>query len=156
MQTLHSSQEKRGTAARHPDLDKAGAVASLTCAVHCALMPLVVTLLPLLGLTFLADERLEWGLLALSATLGVSSLCFGLREHGSRRALVILAVGLSLLALGRISEQREWGRWAVPVVVAGGCTVAASHLLNRHLCHTCRRCRREDDKKGKDKNESAV
>ena len=148
-------QNVRSSKIGHPDLDKAGAVASLTCAVHCAVMPLVVTLLPLVGLTFLADERVEWGLLAVSATLGVSSLCFGLREHGSRRALIILAVGLSLLALGRISEEREWGRWAVLVVVAGGCTVAASHLLNRHLCHTCRRCRLEekieDDKKGKDK-----
>ena len=141
MQTVHSSEIE--TPLRHPDLDKAGAVASFTCAVHCALMPLVVTLLPLFGLSFLADERVEWGLLALSASLGVSSLCFGFREHGSRRALVILAVGLSLLALGRISEERDWGRWAVVVVVAGGCTVAASHLLNRHLCRTCRRCRAE-------------
>ena len=138
---MHIVRSSGGTPARHPDLDKAGAAASLTCAVHCAIMPLVITLLPLLGLTFLADERLEWGLLALSASLGVSSLCFGFREHGSRRALVILAVGLSLLALGRISEEREWGRWAVPVVVLGGCTVAASHLLNRRLCRTCLQCR---------------
>lgn len=141
MQTLRFS--KRGMPVRHPDsdkLDKIGTAASLTCAIHCAAMPLVITLLPLLGLTFLADERLEWGLLGLSATLGVSSLCLGYREHRSRRALTILAVGLFLLALGRISEEREWGRWAVLAVVAGGCTVAASHFLNRRLCHTCRRC----------------
>ncbi len=143
MHTRHSSDIVGPV--RHPDLDKAGAVASLTCAVHCALMPLVVTLLPLLGLTFLADERLEWGLLAVSASLGVSSLCFGFREHGSRRALVILAAGLFLLALGRISEEREWGRWAVPVVVLGGCVVASSHLMNRHLCRTCRRCSARQD-----------
>ncbi len=156
MQTVRSSEE---IPVRHPDMDKAGAAASLTCAVHCAVMPLVVTLLPLLGLTFLADERLEWGLLALSASLGVSSLCFGFREHGSRRALVILAVGLSLLALGRVSEERAWGWWAVPAVVVGGCTVAASHLLNRRLCSACRRCHMESGGTRKDertKNEPAV
>lgn len=147
MQTPQPS--KRGILLHQPDLDKAGAAASLTCAVHCAIMPLVVTLLPLFGLTFLADERLEWGLLALSASLGISSLCFGFREHGSRRALVILAIGLFLLALGRISEQRAWGGWAVPVVVAGGGTVAASHFLNRRLCHTCRRCRTETKRNDK-------
>lgn len=141
---MQSHLFQRGRAVRPPDLDDAGAAASLTCAIHCAMMPLVVTLLPLVGLTFLADERVEWGLLALSASLGISSLCFGFREHGSRRALVILTVGLSLLALGRISEERQWGWWAVPVVVAGGCTVAASHLLNRRLCRTCRRCRLEE------------
>lgn len=127
------------------DLDKAGATASLTCAVHCAAMPLVITLLPLLGLTFLADERLEWGLLGLSALLGVSSLCLGFREHGRRSALAILAVGLSLMALGRISEERQWGCASVLVVVFGGSTIAASHLLNRRLCHACRRCRSEDE-----------
>ena len=152
MQTLRSLTERNGVPARRPDLDKMGAVASLTCAVHCAAMPLVITLLPLLGLTFLADERLEWGLLALSATLGVSSLCLGYREHRSRRALVILAVGLSLLALGRISEEREWGRWAVLVVVLGGSTVAASHFLNRHLCHACRRCRTEGESRNETNN----
>lgn len=155
MQSVHSS-EKHGLSVRHPDLDKMGAAAALTCAVHCAAMPLVITLLPLFGLTFLADERLEWGLLALSASLGVSSLCLGYREHRSRRALAVLAVGLSLLALGRISEEREWGRWAVLVVVAGGSTVAASHLLNRRLCRTCRRCRIEDEQKGKTHDEPAV
>lgn len=122
------------------DLDKAGTIASLTCAVHCAAMPLVITLLPLLGLTFLADERLEWGLLGLSATLGVSSLCFGFHEHGSRRALTILGGGLFLLVLGRIAEEHHFGVWAVLAVVLGGGTVAASHLLNRHLCHTCGQC----------------
>ncbi len=148
MQTLMQTSQpsKRGMLLHQPDLDKAGAAASLTCAAHCALMPLALTLLPLLGLTFLSDERLEWGLLAVSATLGVSSLCFGFREHGSHRALVILAIGLSLLALGRISEERAWGGWAVPVVVAGGGTVAASHFLNRRLCHTCRRCRTETER----------
>ena len=126
--------------ARSFDLDQAGTIASLTCAVHCAIMPLAITLLPLLGLTFLADERLEWGLLGLSGLIGVSSLCLGFREHRRRIALAVLAVGLSLLTLGRISEEHQWGHGAVLVVVLGGMTIAASHLMNRHLCRTCRRC----------------
>src|SRR5690349_16997900 len=76
-------------------LDTAGATASFLCAIHCALMPLVITLLPLIGLAFLADHRVEWALFGLSAIVGVSSLCFGYREHRSRRALAILAVGLA-------------------------------------------------------------
>ncbi len=123
------------------DLDKAGAAASLTCAVHCALMPVVVTLLPLLGLSFLADERTEWGLLGLSALLGLSSLCLGFREHRSRRALAVLAVGLTVLALGRVTEEHRVGAVGVVLVVLGGCIVATSHFLNRRLCHSCRACR---------------
>ena len=121
-------------------LDKMGATASFACAIHCALMPLVITLLPLLGLSFLADERVEWGMVAISAVLGVTSLCLGLKEHGSRRALMVLSAGLALVALGRILEARHVGLWGVPIVVAGGLIVAGSHILNQYLCRTCKRC----------------
>lgn len=124
-----------------PDtLDKAGATASLLCALHCALMPLAITLLPLVGLAFLADERVEWVLVALSAVVGITSLCLGYREHRSRQALALLAVGLGLLALGRIAEERELRPWGVPLVVVGGLTIAGSHFLNRRLCASCRTC----------------
>jgi hypothetical protein len=104
-------------------------------------MPLVITLLPLVGLSFLADERIEWALVGCSAVLGVSSLCLGRREHGSRRALAVLSVGLALLVLGRMMEQLHLGIWGVIIVVLGGVTVAGAHLLNRLLCQACRACR---------------
>lgn len=121
-------------------LDKTGAFASLLCAIHCALMPLLITLLPLLGLGFLASEPVEWALVSTSAVLGVSSLRLGYREHGKRRALATLAVGLTLLVLGRVTEARGWGAWGVPVLVLGGCTVAFSHVFNGRLCRSCRSC----------------
>lgn len=121
-------------------LNKTGAFASLLCAIHCALMPLLITLLPLVGLGFLATEPVEWALVATSAVLGVSALRLGYREHGKRRALAVLAVGLTLLVLGRVSEAREWGAWGVPVLVIGGCTVALSHVFNARLCRSCRAC----------------
>ena len=123
------------------DLDKAGAAASLACAVHCAVMPLVITLLPLLGLSFLADERMEWALLGLSALLGSSSLCLGYREHRQSRALLVLSLGLTALVTGRILEERHFEVAGVIGVVLGGCTVATAHFVNRRLCHTCRACR---------------
>ncbi len=121
-------------------LDRIGATASLTCAIHCAIMPLIITLLPLIGLSFLADERVEWGLLAVSATIGISSLCLGFREHGSRRALTVLSVGIALVTAGRILETSHLGIWGVPAVVIGGVIIAGAHLLNRHLCQTCKTC----------------
>lgn len=127
-----------------PDsLDKAGASASLLCALHCALMPIFVTALPLLGLSFLATEPVEWALMGVSALLGCSSLCLGYREHRSRRALLVLSIGLALLVLGRVGEERGWEPFGAPLMVCGGLIVATSHLINRKLCHLCRSCQHE-------------
>lgn len=124
-----------------PDvLDKAGTAASLLCALHCALMPLAITLLPLVGLQFLASGWVEWTLIGISAVLGTSSLCLGFKEHRSRRALAILGAGLSLVVLGRIIEEHHLGPLGVPTLVLGGITIAGAHLLNRKLCLDCRAC----------------
>jgi len=103
-------------------------------------MPLVVGLLPLVGLGFLAHATVEWGLIGLSAFLGVTSLCLGYRQHRSRRALAVLGIGLALLVLGRILEEWRVGWYGVPILVLGGLTIAAAHLFNRHLCRTCYAC----------------
>ena len=124
---------------RLDNLDKVGATTSLLCAIHCAAMPLLVTLLPVVGLSFLAHENTEWALLLMSAFLGVLSLCWGFRMHRSRRALAVLSVGLLLLFGGRVLEEREI-EWGVVVLVAGGIVGAASHFFNLALCRACRTC----------------
>lgn len=140
-------------------LDRAGAIASFLCAIHCALMPLVITLLPLLGLSFLASEPVEWALLAASATLGSWSLCLGFRQHRSRRVFMVLGVALALLVAGRIFHQphlygfhggehhlheHHFGAWGPILMVLGGLTMMSAHLLNHRLCHACKRCSSDD------------
>jgi hypothetical protein len=121
-------------------LDGAGATASLVCAVHCALMPVAVSLLPLAGLAWLADETVERALVAASVSLGILSLCMGYRLHRSRRLAGWMAVGVGMLAVGRIAEEQEAGASAVALVVCGGLVLTASQLFNRRLCQACRRC----------------
>ena len=122
------------------NLDQVGMTASLICAVHCAIMPIVLTALPLIGLGFLAHAATEWTLIGLSLALGISSLCLGFRQHRRRRALIVLAVGFAMLAAGRIAEAHESGNLGVGLVVLGGLLVAGAHGINRRLCHACRVC----------------
>ena len=126
--------------ARVSKLDRAGATASFLCAIHCALMPLVVALLPLLGLSFLASEPVEWALLAASATLGSLSLCLGFRKHRKRRVFMVLAIAIALLLAGRIFHEHHFGAWGPILMVIGGLSMMGAHLLNHHLCHSCTRC----------------
>jgi hypothetical protein len=118
-------------------LDTMGATASTLCAVHCALMPMVVTSLPFIGLSILADEATENFGLFLSASLGVSSLSLGYRKHRSRQALATLVLGLVFLALGRVVEGRAYEPIGIPLIVAGGLTIVGSHVMNRYLCRNC-------------------
>ena len=86
-------------------LDKAGMIASITCAVHCMIMPLIITLLPIFGLSLFATEEFEWILLMISAMLGVTSLCFGFRKHKSFKAFSFLGIGLTFLVIGRLAHE---------------------------------------------------
>lgn len=139
--TLEEKPASSPVAVAHGDkLDKAGAVASFACAVHCAILPFVVTLLPLVGLGFLASSSVEWALLGLSATLGTLSLCLGFREHRSRLVFGVLAVAVTLLVGGRMVEVRELGEWGPYLMVAGGLTMMGAHFFNRFLCRSCRSC----------------
>jgi MerC mercury resistance protein len=103
-------------------------LASLACAVHCALMPLVLSALPLV----LHDERLEWGLVGLSAGLGVGSLTRGYRKHRRALALGVLGLGLALLVSGRFAEE-VGANAGLGLVVLGGLLVALAHFLNHRL-----------------------
>lgn len=118
-------------------LDTLGATASFLCAVHCALMPLVASLLPLAGLGFLADERTEWLLLAVSLTLGIKSLWPCYRYwHFKPQPLWLLAGGAGLLLSARLLLAEE-SPWEVPTVVTGALLLVSAHLYNQRLYRQC-------------------
>ena len=119
-------------------LDKVGATTSSLCAIHCLLMPLVITMLPLLGLSFLASEPVELGLLGSSAVIGTLSLCMGYKIHGSKIALSVLATGIAILAMSHISHHADTGLGWLPFL--GGILVASAHFVNHKLCKSCKAC----------------
>ena len=122
------------------DLDVCGAGVSFACAIHCAFMPMLISLSPAIGLSFFAHAATEWALILFCISLGGLSLYSGYRLHRSIRAVSMLSIGVGLLVLGRVLEERGVSHWGLIVVVSGGLFVAASHLLNRRLCQSCRDC----------------
>lgn len=121
-------------------LDRVGSIASVTCAIHCAVMPVALTVLPAgLGAT-LGSEWIEWVLFACSTVIGAMSVWRGRRLHGRSTALIVCFAGLAMLALGRIGEERLWGSMGVGSVVIGGFIIASAHLINLRLCKSCAVC----------------
>jgi hypothetical protein len=125
-------------------LDRLGFSASTFCAIHCALVPFLIAVLPLAGFGFITHPHFETAMIALSLIVGAGSLTLGyLRHHQRLGAIFVLAAGFSLIFLGHtpLFEALE------PVLVpAGALAVACSHLINWRLCKTCALCNPDGNK----------
>lgn len=117
-------------------LDRLGAYGSLVCAAHCALLPVVIALLPSVGLASLAGDGLEYGFVAFATLLGLFSVIWGYRLHREVRALSLLMPGLLILWFGVLYQPLH--QTMLPHALAmtlGGTLVALAHLANLRLNH---------------------
>lgn len=114
--------------------DRFGATASFLCAVHCALLPVVLAVLPALGLGFLADHRFEHGFIAFACVLALTSLVVGFRRHQRFGAFAFLVPGVALLVAGLVFEYESTLLHAA-LVAMGGSLIALAHLANLRLAH---------------------
>jgi len=80
-------------------LDRFGATGSLLCAVHCAVLPVLLAAAPSLGLSVWMSDGVELALVCFVTLLGLFSLVWGYRRHGALRALGFLVPGLVAAAV---------------------------------------------------------
>lgn len=125
----------------HSKLDTLGACLSFACAVHCLAVPFLITLLPLIGLGFMADHAFEAVMLVVAVGLATASLCWGTRVHKKSKVLLFLAAAAILFAVGffAFGGLHHW-----LFIAFGGTCLAAGHIVNRRLCRTCSHCSHND------------
>lgn len=117
-------------------LDRLGATGSLLCAIHCALLPALIALLPSLGIAAWLDNGFERGFVVFATLLGLFTIVWGYRRHHAVRALWLLLPGLSLLWLA--TGYGPLHHAVVPHAIAmtlGGTLVGLAHLANLRLNH---------------------
>lgn len=132
--TLLSAKPSPTFAAR---LDQAGMLASSLCALHCLAMPVIVGMLPLLGLTFLADEQTEWTLIAVAFLLGLSSLLPGyVRRHRRWQPMAMFVFGAGLIMTVRLLFEDSQAVELIGVTLGGLCLMTA-HALNLRYSRFC-------------------
>ena len=115
-------------------LDRLGMIASLSCAIHCAALPLVATVLPLLGLEFLANPEVETTMIALSAIIGFWSLIASYPLHKKLTPLLVLVTGFSFIASGHFLFATA----EAVLVPLGGFGIATAHYLNWKGSRVCK------------------
>ncbi|XQA66585.1 MerC domain-containing protein [Xanthomonas sacchari] len=117
-------------------LDRLGATGSLLCAVHCAVLPLALAVLPSLGLAMWLGEGVERTLVLFVTCLGLFSLVLGYRRHRVWQALGLLILGLLALWAGLLVPALHHA--VAPhaaIMTFGGTLVGLAHLLNLRLNH---------------------
>ncbi len=117
-------------------LDRIGAGGSLLCAVHCAVGPLLLAVLPTTGIGLLWSEGFEAVFTVFASLLGLTSLWIGYRRHRSLRAWPFLLAGLALLWAEQVFPELHGQTWTHAIgMTLGGSLVAAGHLVNLRLGH---------------------
>lgn len=111
--------------------DAIGIGTSLACAIHCALLPVVLTSLPLFGIDLIHNLFFEWAMISLAFFVGSYSLYHGFKKHHqSYKPIIIFAAGFALLLLKQLFRENEiW--FLVPAV----CLIISAHFYNYRLCH---------------------
>lgn len=121
---------------RHALLDRIGATGSLLCALHCALLPVLIAALPTLGVSALLAPAFEVAFVLFATCYGLAVLVWSYRRHRAMRALALLVPGLLVLWVGVLYPPLHHS--VVPHAVAmtfGGTLVGLAHIANLKLNH---------------------
>lgn len=114
-------------------LDQLGMGASIACAIHCAVLPIVVTSLPLIGLEFLANTWVEITMIFFSALIGTWSIGGSYSKHKKWLPMILLLSGFSMIAIGHFA----WHQVESILIPLGGFTIAAAHFINWKYIQIC-------------------
>ena len=135
---------------------KAGSIISLVCAVHCALTPVVLLVLPLLAAQYggtidvafgaVFSHSFEWVLLGVIVVIAGFGVLATYPMHGDGRPVALTVIGfLTLLSV------RLWGEYGSTLEITGdvlGASIIAwGGFLNRSLCR-CQDCHEDDETGG--------
>ena len=110
--------------------DLLGIATSVGCAIHCALLPLVASTLPVFGINIIHNSYFEWGMIWLAFVVGVYALVHGYKTHHKNTLpLILFLVGFILLAAKQFYNQQEV-YFLMPAIIL----MIAAHYINFILC----------------------
>ena len=111
-------------------IDKAGAVSSALCAVHCASTAAAPTLLAALGLGVFVGPAFEWGFTVVAILLATAALVIGRLRHQIVWTSVALGVGIAGLVIGRLLEVLHVHGAGTLIGVVAGLTLVVGHVCS--------------------------
>lgn len=110
--------------------DALGIAASLACAIHCALLPIVLTTLPLFGFNIIDNVAFEAVMIGVAFCVGVYAFYHGYkRHHHSFLPVGVFIVGFVFLVLKEIFHQS-----ALLLLIPAVLSIITAHYMNYRYC----------------------
>ncbi len=113
--------------------DALGITTSVACAIHCALLPLFLTSLPLFGINIIENMTFEYGMIALAFVVGSYALSHGYRKHHHKKLpLLLFTLGITFLLAKQYWHHLQY-YFLPPAVIF----IVLAHYLNHKLAKVC-------------------
>ena len=120
--------------------DALGIGTSLACAIHCALLPLFLTSLPVLGIEIIDNMAFEYFMIFLALGIGSFTLIHGFKRHHHSLLPLLIFVGGMLLLFAK-QKWHQYQFWILPFAVI---LIVVAHLLNVRYCRVHTHAHAED------------
>jgi hypothetical protein len=122
-------------------MDKCAIMLSFLCVIHCLVLPLLLVVLPSLGVWQLDNEAFHTWLLIAVIPVSLYALTAGVKKHRQYRFLLIGATGIMLLIFAALLGHDLIGESGEKILTLLGATlVAIAHWANFGRCkhnHGC-------------------
>jgi len=112
--------------------DALGIFTSIACAIHCALLPVLLSTLPVFGVNIIHNAFFEWGMIGLAFAVGSYSLFHGfIKHHRSLVPVLIFSAGFIFLVLKQFYD----GKLSILFLFIAVAAIISAHFYNYRLCH---------------------
>jgi hypothetical protein len=120
--------------------DAMGVTVSVACAIHCAILPLAISSLPLFGINIIENPLFEYGMIALAFVVGSYSLYHGFKKHHhSWMPFILFSFGMFFLIIKQIFHD-----WHLYLLIPAVVLIILSHFLNYKFCRRHNHAHKED------------
>ena len=110
--------------------DALGIGASLACAIHCAILPILMTSLPIFGFNIIENKGFEYFMILLAFGVGAYALSHGYRKHHKSFAPIMLfSAGIVFLV-----AKEVWHDYAIFLLIPAVTLIVGGHYYNFRLC----------------------
>lgn len=120
--------------------DALGIATSVACAIHCAVLPLIISSLPLFGVNIIDNLSFELFMILLAALIGAWSLYHGWKKHHHR----IIPFALFFTGLVLLFAKQLWHNEQLVFLVPAVLLIISAHFFNYRFCRVHNHAHRDD------------